>query len=76
MHLRALMSADDLKHDVLAAITDRAFVGEDPLPRNAKEFENLKQRARTRLPVVRDAASRLIIPQKAASNWSTGRFHP
>ena len=67
MHLRALMSADDLKHDVLAAITDRAFVGEDPLPRNAKEFENLKQRARTRLPVVRDAASRLIVT--IAEEW-------
>jgi ATP-dependent helicase HrpA len=61
MHLRALLSADELKNDVLSAITDRAFVGEDPLPRNAKEFENLKQRARTRLPVVRDAASRLIV---------------
>jgi ATP-dependent helicase HrpA len=67
MHLRTLMSADDLKNDVLAAITDRAFVGEDPLPRNAKEFENLKQRARTRLPVVRDAASRLIVT--IAEEW-------
>ena len=67
MHLRALMSADDLRNDVLAAITDRAFVGEDPLPRNAKEFENLKQRARTRLPAVRDAASRLIVT--IAEEW-------
>jgi ATP-dependent helicase HrpA len=68
LHLRALMSADELKNDVLAAITDRAFVGEDPLPRNAKEFETLKGRARTRLPVVRDAASRLIVV--IAEEWN------
>jgi ATP-dependent helicase HrpA len=67
LHLRTLMPADELKNDVLAAITDRAFVGEDPLPRSAKEFENLKQRARTRLPVVRDAASRLIVA--IAEEW-------
>jgi ATP-dependent helicase HrpA len=67
MHLRTLMSADELRNDVLAAIADRAFLGEDPLPRNAKEFENLKQRARTRLPVVRDAASRLIVA--IAEEW-------
>jgi ATP-dependent helicase HrpA len=61
LHLRGLSSADELKNDALAAITDRAFVGEDPLPRNAREFETLKGRARTRLPVVREAAGRLVV---------------
>jgi ATP-dependent helicase HrpA len=61
LHLRSLVSADDLKSDLLAAITDRAFIGEDDLPRNAKAFETLKQRARPRLPVVRDTACRLLL---------------
>jgi ATP-dependent helicase HrpA len=41
-------------------IADRAFIGEDDLPRNANAFEALKQRARTRLPAVREAACRLF----------------
>jgi ATP-dependent helicase HrpA len=59
--LRGLAPPDELKDDLLAAIADRAFIGEDELPRNDKGFEALKQRARTRLPAVRDAASRLFV---------------
>jgi ATP-dependent helicase HrpA len=59
--LRALASADDLKEDLVTAIADRAFIGEDELPRGDKAFDALKQRARTRLPAVRDAACRLFI---------------
>jgi ATP-dependent helicase HrpA len=58
--LRSLGSADELKSDLVAAISDRAFIGEDELPRNEKGFETLKQRARPRLPVVRDTACRLL----------------
>ncbi|HKA39310.1 MAG TPA: DUF3418 domain-containing protein, partial [Burkholderiales bacterium] len=58
--LRGLAPPDELKEDLLAAIADRAFIGEDELPRNEKGFEALKQRARTRLPAVRDAACRLF----------------
>lgn len=57
--LRNLMSPDSLRDDMLNAIADRAFIGEDELPRTNAEFMNLKQRARTRLPAVVDGASRL-----------------
>jgi ATP-dependent helicase HrpA len=45
---------------LVTAIADRAFIGEDELPRGANAFEALKQRARTRLPAVREAACRLF----------------
>ena len=58
--LRGLASPEELMDDLLTAITDRAFIGEDELPRNEKAFEALKQRARTRLPAVREAGCRLF----------------
>jgi ATP-dependent helicase HrpA len=58
--LRGLASTEDWKEDLLTAIADRAFIGEDELPRDAAAFEGLKQRARTRLPAVREAACRLF----------------
>ncbi len=60
LQLRNIMSPDDLQEDMLTAIADRAFIGEDELPRSNQEFMNLKQRARTRLPAVTDAAVRLV----------------
>jgi ATP-dependent helicase HrpA len=58
--LRAVASADDLKEDVLTAVADRAFIGEDELPRAAKAFEALRARARTRLPAVSEAGCQLF----------------
>jgi ATP-dependent helicase HrpA len=58
--LRGLAPADDWKEDLLTAIADRAFIGEDELPRGAEAFEALKQRARARLPAVREAGCRLF----------------
>jgi ATP-dependent helicase HrpA len=58
--LRGLAPADDWKEDLVNAIADRAFIGEDDLPRNANAFEALKQRARIRLPAVREAACRMF----------------
>ena len=55
---RNIMSPDDLREDMLAAIADRAFIGEDDLPRNNANFMKLKQRARTRLPAVSEAVAR------------------
>jgi ATP-dependent helicase HrpA len=57
--LRNLISPEDLRDDMLLAISDRAFIGEDDLPRTNAEFMTLKQRARTRLPAVADGSSRL-----------------
>lgn len=60
MQLRGVMGADELKDDWLAAVADRAFIGDDALPRTAKDYKAQKQRARTRLPAVREAAGRLF----------------
>ena len=58
--LRNIMNPDELREDMLTAIADRAFIGEDELPRSNAEFMALKQRARTRLPAVVEGASRLV----------------
>jgi ATP-dependent RNA helicase HrpA len=59
--LRGLASPDELRDDLVTAIADRAFIGEDELPRNGKGFEALQQRARARLPAVREAGCRLFV---------------
>jgi ATP-dependent helicase HrpA len=56
--LRNVMSPEDLREDMVTAIADRAFIGEDDLPRNNADFMKLKQRARTRLPAVSEAVAR------------------
>ena len=56
--LRTVASADDLKEDVIAAIADRAFIGEDAVPRVHREYEAQLARARTRLPAVTETALR------------------
>ena len=50
--LRNVVTPDALKEDLLNAIADRAFIGEDDLPYTNADFMKLKQRARTRLPCV------------------------
>lgn len=56
--LRNVMSPEDLRDDMITAIADRAFIGEDDLPRTNADFMKLKQRARTRLPAVTEAVAR------------------
>ncbi len=60
IQLRNAAAAEELKEDLVDAIADRAFIGEDELPRNQKAYETLKGRARTRLPAVSPAACRLF----------------
>jgi ATP-dependent helicase HrpA len=60
LQLRNVMSPDDLREDMLTAIADRAFVGEDELPYTSADFMKLKQRARTRLPAVTQALVRIV----------------
>jgi len=57
--LRHVMTPDELREDMLTAIADRAFIGEDDLPRTNQAFMALKQRARTRLPAVVEGSTRL-----------------
>ena len=58
LHLRNIMSPDDLRDDLITAICDRAFINDDDLPRTNADFMKLKQRARTRLPAVSEAIAR------------------
>jgi ATP-dependent helicase HrpA len=60
LQLTTLIHPDELKRDMLTAITDRAFVGSDALPRNEKEFIAQKKRARTRLPAVTEALAQIM----------------
>jgi ATP-dependent helicase HrpA len=58
--LRASVPTDALRADVLRAVADRAFVGDDPLPRSERAFAEQVGRARARLPAVAQGASRLL----------------
>jgi ATP-dependent helicase HrpA len=58
LKFNATIPADKLKADLIEAIVDRAFIGEDALPRTAKAFEEQKKRAKARLPAVTEGASR------------------
>ena len=60
LKFRVAMSAERLDEDVAAAVIDRAFVGDDPLPRDAAAFTTQVARARARLPAVVDAARAVV----------------
>ncbi len=60
LQLKTAIPANRLLADVLAAVTDRSFLGDDPLPRNERAFAEQVKRARTRLPAVADGAFRLL----------------
>jgi ATP-dependent helicase HrpA len=57
--LRGVVTADALRDDLARAIADRAYVGDDPLPRDRDAYAAQVKRARTRLPAVVDSALRL-----------------
>jgi ATP-dependent helicase HrpA len=58
--LRTVANVDDLLADAIAAICDRAFIGEDDVPRTEKQFNEQKFRARTRLPAVVQAVTQYL----------------
>ena len=60
MQLKAAIPTDVLRTDVMTAVCDRAFVGDDPLPRDERAFAEQVKRARTRLPAVAEGAFRLL----------------
>ena len=60
MQLRGSMPLDRLQDDLRSAIADRAFVGDDPLPRDRDAFVAQVGRARARLPAVAEAALRIV----------------
>ncbi|HHX2510960.1 TPA: DUF3418 domain-containing protein [Neisseria subflava] len=62
------INADTLRDDLTQAVCDRAFIGEDELPRNEKAFKEQIKRARSRLPAVKEALSRYL--QETAAAYS------
>ena len=60
LQVKTAIPTDRLLADVLAAALDRAFLGEDPLPRSEQAFAEQVRRARTRLPAVAEGAFRLL----------------
>ncbi len=58
--LKPVVPTDRLLADVIAAVCDRAFVGDDALPRSERAFAEQTRRARTRLPAVAEGAFRLL----------------
>ena len=70
--------ADTLRDDLTAAICDRAFIGEDELPRSEKAFKEQIKRARSRLPAVKEAVSRYLQDTAAAYAELNGKLgkHP
>ncbi len=61
LQLRTVANVDELRADLVSAICDRAFIGDDELPRGLKAFEDQVKRARTRLPAVNEAACRIFV---------------
>ncbi|MBP6115459.1 MAG: ATP-dependent RNA helicase HrpA [Neisseriaceae bacterium] len=60
MQLKHLGNADKLLADINHAICDRAFIGEDALPRTEKDFKEQIKRARSRLPAVKQGMSQML----------------
>ena len=60
------INADTLRDDLTQAVCDRAFIGDDELPRNEKAFKEQIKRARSRLPAVKEALSRYLQETAAA----------
>ncbi|EMU1087467.1 DUF3418 domain-containing protein [Neisseria gonorrhoeae] len=72
------INADTLRDDLTQAVCDRAFIGEDKLPRNEKSFKEQIKRARSRLPAVKEALSRYLQETAAAYAELNGKLgkHP
>ncbi len=82
LKLQSVVPADKLREDLVAAVIDRAFIGEDEPPRTPKAFEEQKKRAKARLPAVTEAVARHVaaiadahqaLTQSIAQSASPGR---
>ena len=58
--MRGVAPLARLQDDLTRAAADRAFIGDDPLPRDHDAFVAQVKRARARLPAVADSALRLL----------------
>lgn len=69
------INADTLRDDLTAAICDRAFIGDDELPRDEKAFKEQIKRAKSRLPAVKEAVSRYLQEIAAAYTELNGKLN-
>jgi len=60
LQLKPRIASEALLDDVLAAIRDRAFLGDDPLPHSRQAYAEQVKRSRARLPAVAESAFRLL----------------
>jgi ATP-dependent helicase HrpA len=72
--LKTAVATEVLLADVLAAVVDRAFIGEDPLPRSQRAFGEQVKRARARLPAVVESAFRMLAAIAADHHRLTQRL--
>ena len=72
--LKTAIPTDRLLADVVASICDRAFLGDDPLPRTEAAFAEQVKRGRTRLPAVAEGAVRLLAAIAAEQQALTQRL--
>jgi ATP-dependent helicase HrpA len=74
LQLKPSIPTDRLLADVLSAVCDRSFVGDDPLPRNEAAFAEQLKRSRARLPAVAEGAFRLLTAIAAEHQALTQRM--
>jgi ATP-dependent helicase HrpA len=60
MQLRGAVPLPSLQEDLRDAVADRAYVGDDPLPRDADAFAAQVKRARARVPAATEAGLRVL----------------
>ena len=58
--LKTVIPTDKLLADFLVTLADRAFIGDDELPRDERAFRDQIARAKQRIPVVAEALGRTI----------------
>ncbi len=75
LQLKAAIPTGSLQSDVIDAVCDRAFIGDDPLPRSAAAYTEQVKRARTRLPAVAEGAFRLLSTIAALHHAVTQRIN-
>ena len=61
LQLKTAIPTDKLLADFLATLADRAFIGDDVMPRDERAFREQIARAKQRIPVVADALGKTIV---------------
>jgi ATP-dependent helicase HrpA len=72
---KIMIPSEVLLADVIDAACDRAFIGDDELPRNEKQFNEQLKRARTRWTAVAESAFRLLAEIAAEHQALMSRMH-